>query len=484
MAPRQRTINGGVQLSLEESVRLLAMDLARARSYDKGVLEFAVFRAEATRARAERLLEDRLSQDGLRVHRVRVRPDDDTRDLPLYLHWNPPPRDAVVLVYDLRRGFPATLQYLNYRREFLVEDRIKAVFWVLEDEARRLALEAPDFWAFRGQVVEFLEVPPPAEMAALVRKLAWWGYKERLPEEERQARIALRERLLADLPDDDSSLAARAELLLALGWFHYWGGVAEYAMAEAAWDEALALAERTNDTRQQARAHNGLGNTYAARGHLDKAIAAFQRAIALEPTNARPYNNLGSVYHEQGCLNEAIAEFQRAIELDPAFARSYNNLGDVYYDQGRLDEAFAAYQQAIALEQTNAMFHHSLGSVYANQGRLDEAIVEFQQASILDPTAASPHIGLGSVYRVQGRLDEAAAKYQLAVQLSPASAGSYFNWALLEAARGNIDAALVHLQDAIERAPLEARREARTASEFAPLREDPRFQAVVGKDEG
>jgi len=59
----------------------------------------------------------------------------------------------------------------------------------------------------------------------------------------------------------------------------------------------------------------------------------------------------------------------------------------------------------------------------------------------------------------------------------------HHGWVVLEAKRGDIGAALVHLQDAIARDP-QLRERARTAPAFAPLREDPRFQAVVGKDEG
>ena len=44
---------------------------------------------------------------------------------------------------------------LNFQRELLVENRIILVLWLGTPEAAELALQAPDFWAFRHRVVEF-----------------------------------------------------------------------------------------------------------------------------------------------------------------------------------------------------------------------------------------------------------------------------------------------------------------------------------------
>jgi hypothetical protein len=58
----------------------------------------------------------------------------------------------------LVKGFPEALQFLNFKREELVERHIKVVFWVKEDELARISIEAPDFFAFRNRVVEFMEI--------------------------------------------------------------------------------------------------------------------------------------------------------------------------------------------------------------------------------------------------------------------------------------------------------------------------------------
>jgi len=66
--------------------------------------------------------------------------------------------------------------------------------------------------------------------------------------------------------------------------------------------------------------HYNLGNAYARKGELDKAISEYERALILKPHYAEAYNNLGSVYTIKGRLDEAIAEIEQALALNPYYA--------------------------------------------------------------------------------------------------------------------------------------------------------------------
>jgi tetratricopeptide (TPR) repeat protein len=116
-----------------------------------------------------------------------------------------------------------------------------------------------------------------------------------------------------------------------------------------------------------------LGGTLDRANKPDEAIAAFQRAIDLNPKVAYPHNGLGNVYHSLGRHDEAIAAFQRAIDLDPKDAAPCNGLGNLYADLGRHDEAIAAYQRAIDLDPKVAYPHNGLGNVYQSLGHIGGA---------------------------------------------------------------------------------------------------------------
>jgi len=465
-------------LPLEEGVRFLTGDLERAHRFDKAVLLFALYRAETTRAQAEAMLEAQLRQAGLKVRRVYITPEGEERDLPLWLKWHPPDGDTVIFVYDLRKAFPDALQYLNYRREIFAEERVRVVFWVLEEEARRLALEAPDFWAFRTQVLEFLEVPPPMRRAEIARGLAWWGwhgvpYAYESPEEIDE-RITLRERLLKDLPQD--ALAARGELHYTLAALYSFRGDHDRAISSV--QRALELAERVGNRHLEMGAHNGLGNVYDDLGRYDDAIAEYERAIELDPKDAYPHNGLGSVYYEVGHYEEAIAEYKRAIELDPKFALPHNGLGSVYYELGRHDEAIAEYERAIELDPTDGGFYYNLGNAYVELERQEEAIQAYLKATELEPDYLLAHLALGRTYRQLDRYEELAKHSQQARELL--APDDHYNWACLEAICGNTEKALGYLKLALEKKP-DLKEWAKRDPDLEWVRGDERFWEVVGE---
>jgi tetratricopeptide (TPR) repeat protein len=81
-----------------------------------------------------------------------------------------------------------------------------------------------------------------------------------------------------------------------------------------------------------ASAHIARGNLYAVQGAVDRAIADYDHAIALDPTRAVAFFNRAGAVAASGDIDRALTDYNRAIELDPKDA-------DPYVGRGRL--AFA-----------------------------------------------------------------------------------------------------------------------------------------------
>jgi tetratricopeptide (TPR) repeat protein len=60
-----------------------------------------------------------------------------------------------------------------------------------------------------------------------------------------------------------------------------------------------------------------MGVTRREAGDLDRALADFNRAIALDPSSALAYFCRGSILVAKGRFDEAITDFDRAVELEP-----------------------------------------------------------------------------------------------------------------------------------------------------------------------
>jgi len=118
-----------------------------------------------------------------------------------------------------------------------------------------------------------------------------------------------------------------------------------------------------------------------------------------------------------------------------------------------------------------------LGALYEIQGRLDNALREHRQAVELQPENGIRHSSLASVLRRLGRAEEAAEHLAQARQLSPPD--DHYNRACLESIAGNVEAAVKHLAQALEQDPAQ-RNWATRDPDLAWIRDDPRFQALVG----
>jgi tetratricopeptide (TPR) repeat protein len=90
-------------------------------------------------------------------------------------------------------------------------------------------------------------------------------------------------------------------------------------------------------------------------GRFDRAIAILEEAAEREPENSKVWINLGAAYlgdletatPEQQA--DAIAAFERALALDPAAPSVNYNLGLIYRNQEELEMALAHFRRAAAI---------------------------------------------------------------------------------------------------------------------------------------
>ena len=91
------------------------------------------------------------------------------------------------------------------------------------------------------------------------------------------------------------------------------------------------------------------GLTAARASRMDDALAAFGRAIDLEPACAAAHNNAGLVHSQRHDSDKAIVAFRRAIALDDTNADYHLNLAAELFSSGAVDEADSACKEALRL---------------------------------------------------------------------------------------------------------------------------------------
>jgi tetratricopeptide (TPR) repeat protein len=108
---------------------------------------------------------------------------------------------------------------------------------------------------------------------------------------------------------------------------------------------------------EMARVANDSGREEDREAFCDRAVSAYERAIAANPAHAFTYYETGLVYllsnyplmtyadRAKTYFRKALELFRRAVALKPDYAEAYYNMGVAYGTQGKWAEAIAAYRQ-------------------------------------------------------------------------------------------------------------------------------------------
>jgi TolB-like protein/Flp pilus assembly protein TadD len=163
------------------------------------------------------------------------------------------------------------------------------------------------------------------------------------------------------------------------------------------------------------------------RDDLDRAIALYREALALDPGFAQAHAELAFAfaamdgYHGAGrhWLDSAEVAGRRAIELDPAAADGYAALALAQWNAGRVREGIATYGQALAIRPNDPMSLWGLSFAYWLLGDMDEALRLSRRAVELDP--ASPHLVtlLGRCLLSTGEFEAGERMLRHALELQP-----------------------------------------------------------------
>lgn len=93
----------------------------------------------------------------------------------------------------------------------------------------------------------------------------------------------------------------------------------------------------------------------ARAGRLEEATQAYLSAIASSPDSAFLYRELATVERQKGNAEAALEHFRKAVALDPSDARSLAQTGELLEARGDYDAAAKAYQDSLALDEVPAV---------------------------------------------------------------------------------------------------------------------------------
>ena len=227
-------------------------------------------------------------------------------------------------IYKLA-GLPHAVYQVSFTRDGYVSKQDKWDFSALQERMKKI--ELPDL------VMASVEQAQRAE----VLKATESGVKEateKLRAGDADGAIALLQGVLQKKPDDPAAL-----FFLGLG----------YARKKM-YREALVPLTRVTELAPSLvpRAQFEIGVCERELGDREKALAAFEAALRLEPTNADAAYNAGLILFETGRGEEALARFEQGLAQKPADPDLLEMAGRCYVQQGKLREALERLEKARA----------------------------------------------------------------------------------------------------------------------------------------
>lgn len=133
-------------------------------------------------------------------------------------------------------------------------------------------------------------------------------------------------------------------------------------------ERAQGLLEAVCARRDDAAAHNALGNVYRLRGRAADAAQSYRRALEVDGAHLAALANLGLSLRDQGDPQQALTVLDRALALKPDHAESMFNKALALTDIGDSAPAGELIEQVLKLDPDFAEAHLQRGFSLLRKG--------------------------------------------------------------------------------------------------------------------
>ncbi len=222
----------------------------------------------------------------------------------------------------------------------------------------------------------------------------------------------------------------------------------------------------------------------------DDGMAAAERALALDADLAEAHAVKARILSQYGRHDEGSAEIDIALALDPESYEVNKSAAYLRVRQHRLDEAIRYYEKATALMETDVNSPSMLMTCYSAVGDAD-GVARVAQIALTRAEkilAQDPNNGAAMGYGVAalaslGKSERAQEWINRALLIDPDNMNMRYNFGCALTILGEIEPAIDILDQVFETAHIDRLNHAKVDPDLDPLREDPRFKAMVSRAE-
>jgi tetratricopeptide (TPR) repeat protein len=151
----------------------------------------------------------------------------------------------------------------------------------------------------------------------------------------------------------------------------------------------------------------------------EKAIDAYQYAIAIDEKFDYAFRNMGDAYIRLRKYKEAIEVLEKVLELSRPEDVIYEAIGHCYDKLGNYAQSRFNYKKASHLNNEDNQLQYKIACTYMNEGHWQQAIKHLQVAMRIHRMRPDFNLAIGQCYMELNKLDDAITYFGNVVRVRP-----------------------------------------------------------------
>ena len=183
---------------------------------------------------------------------------------------------------------------------------------------------------------------------------------------------------------------------------------------------------------------------------MDDTVTYLKSFVEEHPYSCEAWHCLGNAYREMGLFEKAIDAYEYAIAIDKRRFTVYNDLAATQEYMGKPAEAVATLLRARDYADNRSTLYRLVATIYMRAENIDLAMAYFRKAVEENPDDAYALASLALAYATGDSVNVAMPYLRKALRLAPDSAEVLFSAALLYEGIENVEAARDYYERVLE----------------------------------
>ncbi|MGZ3958746.1 MAG: tetratricopeptide repeat protein, partial [Flavisolibacter sp.] len=263
-----------ISLPFQDRIDILFREIELAVRWDRPSILFAIYKSDIIRDEVNSILREKLGNISQKTHLIQTSFNNQFDFLNQISELQN--LSQTVLIID---GFNwecgpegvRVFQEFNKNREYFIDNNIRAIFWLFENEVSDFAANATECWVLRHRVVEFVDLPQMEQESIQSLESLWQGSEKPSPSDKAPDNSPKEE---LKIQDKEKANNSRANAFLSLGILFWRKGNLKRALKYIKASEEISAKLANHPLRSQCQ--NALALVHTEMGNVDEAVAAYE----------------------------------------------------------------------------------------------------------------------------------------------------------------------------------------------------------------